>query len=341
MVALPETVSCVIVVVANVLAPVTPSVPTIVVLPEIARLPPVIAAVTTKLVNVPVVEKRLVLVTLVIVAFVPVSVVIVWLVPVAEVYVRLVLLSPVAKKLVLVALPEIEALPVIVVCPSVVVCALKVPVTTKLAVLVPPAKIRAREVVLPAVATVCRLDAVPLGQLVPSARQTCLALTTRLVVVTLVNNPLVVVRLVANRFVLVAFVNTPVDGVVAPIALLSMVDPLSVKAATTIASVTELLGSDSVLVTVRLPIVAVPIVELAAVVVENVLTPVNDCVPLSKQIFAEFDKLLEDRPVIVAPVTLSVDEMVTLVLDTFVIVALLPVNVPIVANVALVVVASV
>jgi hypothetical protein len=64
-----------IVVVASVLVPVTPSVPLIVALPEIARLPPVIAAVTTKLVNVPVVENRLVLVTLVNVAFVPVKLV--------------------------------------------------------------------------------------------------------------------------------------------------------------------------------------------------------------------------------------------------------------------------
>lgn len=228
-----------------------------------------------------------------------------------------------------------------VIVPSVVVWALNVPVTTKLAVEVPPAKIKASDVVLPAVATVCRLDAVPLGQLVPSARHTCLLLTTKLVVVTLVNNPLVAVKFVANRLVLVAFVNTPVDGVVTPIVLLSIVDPLRVNAAATIASVIELLGSDSVFVTVKLPTLAVPIVELATVVVANVFTPVNDCVPLSKQIFDEFDKLLEERPVIVAPVTLSVEEIVTFVLETFVTVALLPVSVPTVANVALVVVASI
>lgn len=213
--------------------------------------------------------------------------------------------------------------------------------TTKLAVEVPPANIKASDVVLPAVATVCKLDAVPLGQLVPSARHTCLLLTTKLVVVTLVNNPLVAVKFVANRLVLVAFVNTPVDGVEAPIVLLSIVEPLRVNAATTIASVIELLGSDNVFVTVKLPTLAVPIVELAAVVVANVFTPVKACVTFNFARLLVSERLDEERPVIVAPVTLSVDEIVTLVLDTFVIVALLPVSVPIVANVALVVVASV
>lgn len=156
-----------------------------------------------------------------------------------------------------------------------------------------------------------------------------------------VTTKLVNVPVVAKKLVLVAFVNTPVDGVVAPIVLLSIVDPLRVNAATTIASVIELLGSDNVFVTVKLPTLAVPIVELAAVVVANVFTPVKACVAFNFARLLASERLDEERPVIVAPVTLSVDEIVTLVLDTFVIVALLPVSVPIVANVALVVVASV
>jgi hypothetical protein len=201
----------VIVVVANVVAPVTPSVPPIVALPDIARLAPVIAAVTATLVNVPVVANKLVLVafvntpvdgvvaptevplivppmivTLPDVKLVIVPFVIVWLVPVAEVYDKFVPLRFVAKKLELVALPDMVALPttdiplVMAVCPRVVVWALNVPVATKLAVEVPPAKMRASDVVLPAVATCCSVGVVVGRQFVPSARHTALPVTNKL-----------------------------------------------------------------------------------------------------------------------------------------------------------------
>lgn len=239
-VVLPDIDSAVILVVANVEAPVTPSVPPIVALPDTARLAPVIAAVTTRLVKVPVVEKRFVLVTLVMVAFVPVRFVMLALVPVAEVYVKF----------------------------------------------------------------------VPL-------------------------------RLVAKKLVLVAFVKTPVDGVEAPIGVLSIVPPLMVSALTTMASVTELLGKESVFVTVRLPMFAVPMVELATVVVAKVFMPIKVLLALSRQIFEESERSEVDSPVMVAAETSSAVATVIFVVETFVIVALLAVMVPIVANVAFVVVASV
>ena len=101
-------------------------------------------------------------------------------------YDKFVPLSPVAKKLELVAFPDMVALPttdnplVIAVCPRVVVWALNVLVTTKLAVEVPPAKIRASDVVLPAVATCCNVGVVVGRQLVPSARHTALPATSKL-----------------------------------------------------------------------------------------------------------------------------------------------------------------
>lgn len=64
----------------------------------------------------------------------------------------------------------------------------------------------------------------------------------RLVEVTLVKVLFVPVRLVAKRLVLVALVKTPVDGVLAPIGVLSIVPPLMVRAFTTMASVMELAG---------------------------------------------------------------------------------------------------
>ena len=64
--------------------------------------------------------------------------------------------------------------------PSVVVWALNVPVTTKLAVEVPPAKIKASDVVFPAAATCCSVGVLVARQLVPSTRHTALPATSKL-----------------------------------------------------------------------------------------------------------------------------------------------------------------
>ena len=141
------------------------------------------------------------------------------------------------------------------------------------------------------------------------------------------------VPVVANKLVLVAFVNTPVDGTVAPIGLLSIVPPDIVSPGTTMASVTELLGNERVFVTVRLPIFAVPMVELAAVVVAKVLAPVKILFAFNKQIFEASERSAVESPTMVAADTSSVFETVRLVVETFVIVALLAVTVPAVANV--------
>lgn len=162
--------------------------------------------------------------------------------------------------------------------------------------------------------------------------------TYKFVLVTFVATKLPIVALVtdaaeAEKFVVVAFVNTPVDGTVAPIGLLSIVPPDIVSPGTTIASVTELLGNERVLVTVRLPIFAIPIVELAAVVVAKVLVPVKVLFAFSKQIFEASERSAVESPVMIAAETSRVEAMVTFVVEAFVIVALLAVTVPAVANV--------
>ena len=74
--------------------------------------------------------------------------------------------------------------------------------------------------------------------------------------------------LVAKRLVEVALVKTPVDGVVAPIAVLLIVPPEIVRALSTIGSVTLLAGKDNVDSTVRLTrlvVVAKRLVEVRLV----------------------------------------------------------------------------
>ena len=66
-------------------------------------------------------------------------------------------------------------------------------------------------------------------------------------------------RLVANAFVEEMLVNTPVEGVDAPIGVLLMVPPSMVKPLTTKLSVTELVGSERTPVTAKLVVVALVI----------------------------------------------------------------------------------
>lgn len=77
----------------------------------------------------------------------------------------------------------------------------RAPVMVKSAVEVPPANWMALVVVLPAFVTVWRLGVVPVGQLVPLARQTIDPFTNRLVVETVPDPSQEVVALVANKLV--------------------------------------------------------------------------------------------------------------------------------------------
>lgn len=138
---------------------------------------------------------------------------------------------------------------------------------------------------------------------------------------------------VAAKLVVVALVKTPVEGVVAPIGLLSIVPPEIVRALTTIASVTELFGSESVFVTSKLPICAVTMVELTMVVVAKAFVPVKVLFAFKRQIFEASERSEVESPVMVAADTSNVFETVRLVVETFVMVALLAVTVPAVANV--------
>ena len=76
-------------------------------------------------------------------------------------------------------------------------------------------------------------------------------------------------------------------------------------------------GRESAVTTLRVPTFAVVIVELAAVVVVNVVVAEKVLVPVKVWLLASLarvaasDKLLDDRPVTVAPVKLSVEETVS------------------------------
>ena len=69
--------------------------------------------------------------------------------------------------------------------------------------------------------------------------------------VKLVAVKLVAVKVVANKYVDVAFVNTPVDGVVLPIGVLLIDPPVIVKVPSTNASVMEFKGREMVESTVK------------------------------------------------------------------------------------------
>ena len=100
--------------------------------------------------------------------------------------------------------------------------------------------------------TVCKPGVVPLGQLVPSNRQTVLLLIR---VLAGSEAPVRTERYVEVALVEVTFVNTPVFGVVAPMAVLLMVPPLIVRASVTMPSVMELFGREMAPVTARFVLV--------------------------------------------------------------------------------------
>lgn len=119
--------------------------------------------------------------------------------------------------------------------------------------------------------------------------------------------------MVTLKFVLVAFVKIPVDATDAPIGLLSTEPPDMVSPATTMASVILLLGSVSAPVSTKLVRLSEVIVELVIVVVANVVVAENIFKPVKVWLLARYAIVVDPvswftfKPLIVAPVKLTVD----------------------------------